>query len=107
MWCSRSRRAASTPRRSARRTGARDTSAFPEWFVSFHADLSNQISRITQPALLLWGDNDPLSPVAVGERLNALLAKSTLHVVRGGKHDLASVHAQALAPLVEAHLMAG
>ncbi|WP_141710637.1 alpha/beta fold hydrolase [Paraburkholderia nodosa] len=83
-----------------------DTSAFPEWFVSFHTDLSNQIASITQPALLLWGDNDPLSPVAVGERLNALLANSALHVVRGGEHDLASVHAQALAPLVDTHLMA-
>ncbi|TDG10888.1 alpha/beta fold hydrolase [Paraburkholderia guartelaensis] len=85
---------------------AGDTSAFPEWFVSFHTDLSNQIASVTQPALLLWGDNDPLSPVAVGERLNALLANSTLHVVRGGEHDLASVHAEALAPLVDAHLMA-
>ncbi|MCP3706286.1 alpha/beta hydrolase [Paraburkholderia sp. CNPSo 3274] len=85
---------------------AGDTSAFPEWFVSFHTDLSDRIASITQPALLLWGDNDPLSPVAVGERLNALLTNSTLHVVRGGEHDLASVHAEALAPLVDAHLMA-
>jgi len=27
-------------------------------------------------------------------------------VVRGGEHDLASVHAEALAPLVDAHLTA-
>jgi pimeloyl-ACP methyl ester carboxylesterase len=86
---------------------AGDTRAFPEWFVSYHADLSAELARLTQPALLLWGDNDPLSPVAVGQRLNALLANSTLHVVRGGEHDLASVHAQALAPLVDAHLAAG
>jgi poly(3-hydroxyoctanoate) depolymerase len=82
------------------------TSAFPEWFVSFHTDLSHELARLTQPVLLLWGDNDPLSPLAVGERLNALLANSTLHVVRGGEHDLANVHAQALAPLVDGHLMA-
>jgi pimeloyl-ACP methyl ester carboxylesterase len=85
---------------------AGDTSAFPEWFVSYHGDLSDELARLTQPALLLWGDNDPLSPVAVGERLNTLLVNSTLHVVRGGEHDLASVHAQVLAPLVDAHLAA-
>ena len=82
------------------------TSAFPEWFVSFRSDLSHELARLTQPTLLLWGDNDPLSPVAVGERLNTLFVNSTLHVVRGGEHDLANVHAQALAPLVDAHLMA-
>jgi poly(3-hydroxyoctanoate) depolymerase len=82
------------------------TSAFPGWFVSFRGDLSHELAQLTQPTLLLWGDNDPLSPVAVGERLNTLFVNSTLHVVRGGEHDLASVHAQALAPLVDAHLMA-
>ncbi|CAG9275140.1 alpha/beta fold hydrolase [Paraburkholderia unamae] len=85
---------------------AGDTSAFPSWFVSYHADLSDDIARLTQPALLLWGDSDPLSPLAVGERLNALLGNATLHVVRGGEHDLGSVHAEALAPLVDAHLLA-
>ncbi|QGZ59336.1 alpha/beta fold hydrolase [Paraburkholderia acidiphila] len=85
---------------------AGNTSHFPEWFVSFRSDLSSQIASLTQPVLLLWGDNDPLSPVAVGERLGALLANATLHVVHGGEHDLASVHAQALAPLVDAHLAA-
>lgn len=84
------------------RAGA--ASAFPEWFVHFRTDLSNELARLAQPVLLLWGDNDPLSPLAVGQRLNALLANSTLHVVRGGEHDLASVHAQALAPRVDAHL---
>nr|WKF60345.1 2-hydroxy-6-oxononadienedioate/2-hydroxy-6-oxononatrienedioate hydrolase [Paraburkholderia busanensis] len=81
--------------------------SLPDWFVSFKADLSRELGRITQPVLLLWGDADPFSPVAVGRRLAALLPDATLHVVAGGQHDLAKVHAAEIAPLVDAHLAHG
>jgi pimeloyl-ACP methyl ester carboxylesterase len=54
--------------------------------------------------LLLWGDRDPISPLAVGERLRVLAPDARLHVVAGGEHDLAVTHAGELAPLVAAHL---
>jgi len=76
----------------------------PDWFLTYHADLSPDISRITQPTLLLWGNADPLSPVAVGERLHTLLPNARLHVVDGGAHDLANAHAAEVVPLVDAHL---
>ncbi|MDR0240565.1 MAG: alpha/beta hydrolase [Burkholderia sp.] len=76
----------------------------PDWFLTFRADLSREIGRIAQPTLLLWGDDDPISPVAAGRRLLERLPDAQLHVVPGGRHDLAAVHAQALAPLVDAHL---
>ncbi|KVO09220.1 alpha/beta fold hydrolase [Burkholderia ubonensis] len=76
----------------------------PDWFVSFRADLSAELSRVAQPTLLLWGDADPISPVAAGRRLLERLPDARLHVVPGGQHDLAAVHARALAPLVDAHL---
>ncbi|KOR18341.1 alpha/beta fold hydrolase, partial [Burkholderia cenocepacia] len=76
----------------------------PDWFMTFRADLSQDIGRIAQPTLLLWGDDDPISPVAAGRRLLERLPDARLHVVPGGRHDLAAVHAQALAPLVDAHL---
>ena len=45
---------------------------------------ANRISRdahlISQPTLLLWGDNDPEIPLADGERLNAEIADSRLIV---------------------------
>lgn len=80
---------------------------FPKWFVSFSADLTTEIRRISQPTLLLWGDADPISPVAVGQRLLELLPQARLHVVSGGNHDLARDHALALAPLVDSHLSLG
>ncbi len=80
------------------------TPPLPDWFVTHRDDYSARLHAITQPALLIWGDADPISPVAVGERLRDALPDARLHVVAGGGHDLASVHAEALAPLVDAHL---
>ncbi|VVD60336.1 alpha/beta hydrolase [Pandoraea capi] len=78
--------------------------SFPNWFTSFTADLTDELSRIAQPVLLLWGDADPISPLAVGQRLRELLPDAQLHVVPGGNHDLAHEHASELAGLVDAHL---
>lgn len=76
----------------------------PDWFVSFKSDLTHKLVGIVQPVLLLWGDSDPLSPVAIGQRLLSLLPNAYLHVTSGGNHDLARDHAAQLAPIVEAHL---
>lgn len=76
----------------------------PQWFSTCQDDLSPRLSGLAMPTLLLWGDADPISPVAVGERLASLLPDSRLHVVPGGDHDLAETHAAALAPLIDEHL---
>lgn len=83
--------------------------AFPDaapWIADSVPDLSAQIPAITAPALLLWGDADPISPVAVGERLAALLPQARLRVIAGGGHDLALTHAGEVGREVRAHLMA-
>ena len=77
---------------------------FPKWFVSFETDLTGELREITQPVLLLWGDADPISPVAVGQKLLELLPDARLHVIAGGNHDLACNHALQVAPLIDAHL---
>ena len=79
----------------------RENPALPPWFSSYREDLSGRLAGIKIPALLLWGDADPISPVAVGEALAALLPRASLHIVRGGKHDLAAVHAAKVAPLID------
>jgi pimeloyl-ACP methyl ester carboxylesterase len=74
-----------------------------QWIGDATDDLSNQIMSIEAPTLLLWGDNDPISPLAVGERLLSLLPNASLHVIHGGDHDLAQTHAQAIADLIQHH----
>jgi pimeloyl-ACP methyl ester carboxylesterase len=76
-----------------------------QWIGEVDEDLSERIVSIEAPTLLLWGDSDPISPVAVGERLLSLLPNANLQIIRGGDHDLAQTHAPAVAKLIEQHLM--
>jgi pimeloyl-ACP methyl ester carboxylesterase len=81
--------------------------AFPaaaRWIGEIREDLSAQLPAIAAPRLLLWGDADPISPLAVGRRLQALLPDARLHVLRGAGHDLAQTHADEAATLIGAHL---
>lgn len=74
------------------------------WISAPAVDYSDEIKTIKAPALLLWGDSDPISPVAVGERLSQLLSHSELHVLAGAGHDLAQTHAPVVADMIGAHL---
>lgn len=81
-----------------------DHPALPDWFLNEHTDLAPQLPALPMPALLLWGDADPISPVAVGQQLAAHLPHATLHVFAGADHDLAYTHAAEVAALVDRHL---
>lgn len=76
----------------------------PEWFINDKSDLSDQLAQVQQPVLLLWGDDDPISPVAVGQYLAEIFPDADLHVFKGGKHDLGCTHAKQIAPLIDLHL---
>jgi pimeloyl-ACP methyl ester carboxylesterase len=76
----------------------------PSWFVDERQDLTARLREITIPVLLLWGDADPISPVAVGRRLAELFSNSQLVVVAGGTHDLALERADKVVPHIERHL---
>ncbi len=75
-----------------------------DWVYTAQSHLTDQLRAIAQPTLLLWGDNDPISPVAVGEHLQRALGHAKLHVVRRGTHDLAVENADEVAPLIAQHL---
>jgi len=76
------------------------------WIAEPVADLSARIPSIRAPALLLWGDADPISPVAVGQKLHSLLPGASLRVFAGAGHDLAQTHYQAVAVAITRHLRA-
>lgn len=75
-----------------------------QWIGAAGPDLSAEIRTINAPTLLLWGDSDPISPVAVGERLCKLLPDADLNVLPGAGHDLALTHVPEVADLISAHL---
>ncbi len=82
---------------------------FPQaapWVFAPVADVTDRVPSITAPALLIWGDADPISPVAVGRRLGSLLPHATLVVIRAGDHAFARARADEVAPYVGSFLAA-
>ena len=76
----------------------------PSWFLDEREDLTERIREITIPVLLLWGDADPISPVAVGRHLAGLFPRAELVVVEGGTHDLILERAEEVVPHIDRHL---
>ena len=75
------------------------------WIGNVTEDLSDELRTIHTPTLLIWGDNDPISPVGIGRHLQQLLPNAQLQIVSGGNHDLARTHPQLVADMIEAHLL--
>jgi pimeloyl-ACP methyl ester carboxylesterase len=76
----------------------------PGWFVDEREDLTERIRTIAIPVLLLWGDADPISPIAVGRRLAELFPNAELVVIADGTHDLMQERAKDVAPHIDRHL---
>ena len=76
----------------------------PDWFTSYSSDLTEKLRSITAPVLLIWGNCDPISPLAVGEALLNSFPNAQLRVIDLGEHDLAHAHVELVAPLIDAHL---
>ncbi len=81
--------------------------SFPEaapWITQDRAAAALPVEKVVAPTLLIWGDDDPISPVAVGRHLEQRIPDARLHVVAGGDHDLARTHAATVAGLIATHL---
>jgi pimeloyl-ACP methyl ester carboxylesterase len=95
-----------------RRFGARDwrpprdrIGADPAHLFAAHDDdLAPRLPTIDVPTLLLWGDADPISPVAAGTWLERALPNAQLHVIQGGTHTFAATHANEVGTLIDRHL---
>jgi len=75
-----------------------------EWITAARASPPVPVEKIAAPTLLIWGDADAISPVAVGRHLEARLPNARLEIVPGGDHDVAGTHADHVARLIERHL---
>lgn len=54
---------------------------------AYSTDLQQEAKKIKVPTILLWGDQDYLTPLWQGEALNWLIPKSKLIVLPGFDHD--------------------
>lgn len=95
-----------------RRFGAEDwraeyRSEFPRaasWVTEHHVDYTRELPGIDIPACLIWGDEDAISPPAVGRALEAALPRSSLHIISGGTHMMARERPDEIAALIVGHL---
>jgi pimeloyl-ACP methyl ester carboxylesterase len=74
------------------------------WITDERPDHTADLPGVTQPTLLIWGDADPISPLAVGRRLESLLPNAVLRVVGGGDHSFVEERPDEIAPWIIDHL---
>ncbi|MEW5968790.1 MAG: alpha/beta fold hydrolase [Pseudomonadota bacterium] len=77
---------------------------YPDWFITTNVNYEEFLSDINIETLLIWGDNDPVSPVQVGQYLNQKFENSMLYVVKNGDHQLAEEHADEVAAQINDYL---
>ncbi|MEE4281448.1 MAG: alpha/beta hydrolase [Pseudomonadales bacterium] len=74
------------------------------WITEKNATAPLPVEGIAAPTLLIWGDSDPISPVAVGEELLSRIPNARLEIIAGGDHDLAVQHPGPVSDLIHEHL---
>jgi len=74
------------------------------WVTEPTVDYTARLADVSAPTLLLWGDEDPISPLAVAGRLAELLPNTVMAVIRGGTHAVAVEQPDAVAEAVVVHV---
>jgi pimeloyl-ACP methyl ester carboxylesterase len=74
------------------------------WWADDRSNFEDRLGDILVPTLLLFGDNDPISPVGVGQYLASQLRFSELVIIAGGDHAFGRDRAVEIAAHVQRHL---
>ncbi|MCA9969476.1 MAG: alpha/beta hydrolase [Anaerolineales bacterium] len=74
--------------------------------TSRDARIPADVPQVTQPALVIWGEADPIIPLANGERLAAELPTAELHTLPGAGHSPQLFLPRQVADLVRAFMPA-
>lgn len=51
-------------------------------------DLTEVFTKIKTPTLIIWGENDRETPLWMGKKINQLIKKSKLEIIKDGNHSL-------------------
>jgi poly(3-hydroxyoctanoate) depolymerase len=76
----------------------------PAWVYERPPDLTPALRQLAMPTLLLWATRDPISPLAVGTRLHAIIPNSTLRTIDTDDHTFATRQPEWVAPQIVAFL---
>jgi 2-hydroxymuconate-semialdehyde hydrolase len=70
------------------------------------AGRESELEAIEFPVLILWGEDDPIYPPDVGERLNEAMPSSALGLLPGCGHFLVDEATDTIAPMISEYLRA-
>lgn len=70
------------------------------------AGRERDLSRLDLPVLILWGEDDPVYPPAVADRLNDAMPSSTLGLLPGCGHLLVEEAPDTIGPMIAEYLRA-
>ncbi len=76
----------------------------PSWFVDDRTDVTPRLRSLTTPTLLIWGEDDLISPIVVGKYLASVLGNAKLVTIRGAGHDVAERKPDEVAGQIRAFL---
>lgn len=76
----------------------------PAWVTDHSGSANLPVEKIECPTLLIWGDADPISPLAVGRHLQSRISGAELHVIATDDHRFAESRPREVAPLIAAFL---
>lgn len=68
-----------------------------DWVTTRHPPLDDQLRTLDIPALLIWATHDPISPLAIGERLHEFITGSKLVAYDSDDHWVARVRSDEVA----------
>lgn len=88
--------------------GDEGRAAFARWATTLddpdQVDREDELAALEIPVFLLWGEDDPFSPVEGAERMNDLIPRSALALLPGCKHFLPEDAPETVAPLLYEYL---
>ena len=70
------------------------------------AERPAELAALDVPVLIFWGEDDPVYPSSVGERLNDAMPSSTLGLLPGCGHFLVEEAAETIGPMISEYLRA-
>lgn len=68
------------------------------------SDSSLNFAKIKSPTLIIWGENDKVTPLSDGKVIHKLIPNSKLYIVKGAKHSPHYTHAEEVGEIMLKYL---
>lgn len=65
-----------------------------------NSDKKLNLLKVAVPTILIWGDDDSITPLSDAKKMNSLIKKSKLEIIPGGKHSPHFTHPQQVVEII-------